>query len=138
MTMTDAIQAEVARRQAERLNKAVGRARADAAERPSAWAHVPLVKLFQADGNLISERGTGLVETGHQPHHGSKSGRCVLIDPTRGRWWCRGCRRSGDAAAYVMAKYGCTFREAAERIAAEYGVPKNGPRPHPRPRWTEF
>src|SRR3712207_7913895 len=53
------------------------------------------------------------IETGHEPLHGSRSGRCVVISVDVGRWWCRSCRRSGDAATHLADVLGCSYAEAA-------------------------
>lgn len=37
----------------------------------------------------------------------------------KGRWWCRGCNRSGDAITYLQMNYGLTFRAACERLGLE-------------------
>lgn len=52
----------------------------------SRWVHVPLADLFAATGNPLYPRNGDHLETGHEPVHGSKSGRCVFIDPGKGRW----------------------------------------------------
>ena len=49
------------------------------------------------------------------PHHSSG----------KGRWWCRGCGASGDAADYVQKRDGCGYREAKERL----GQPLTGRAP---------
>ncbi len=36
--------------------------------------------------------------------------------PERGRWWCRQCRRSGDAITLLRERDGLSFREALERL----------------------
>jgi hypothetical protein len=134
----DAVAVEVARRQQQRLAEATLLPKVVNPGGRSPWAHVPLAKLFEADGNATMERRGGLVESGHQPHHGSKSGRCVVISPKTGYWWCRGCRRSGDAVAYVMAKHGYSYRQAAAWLAERHGPPaggearKRGGQPRPR------
>ena len=58
---------------------------------------VDLATLFAEAGNRVRERSNGTLETGHEPHHHSKSGTCVLIVPATGRWFCRSCQRAGDA-----------------------------------------
>jgi CHC2 zinc finger len=88
----------------------------------SSWVHVPLVDLFAQAGNALSPKSNGHVETGHEPMHGSRSGRCVLIDPKRGIWWCRSCRRGGDAASFLMALRGWDYRRAAEHLRWQYGT----------------
>lgn len=130
------VKGEVARRQLRRLvTKPSGRTREPAIQ--TRWAHVPLGELFAGQGNLLRVRPDGTVEAGHEPLHSSRSGRCVLIDPARGRWWCRSCRRSGDAAGFVMDARGCSYREAAAWLTARYD-PRPAPRAHrPRVRWLD-
>jgi DNA primase len=84
---------------------------------------VPLEELF-APYNPVYARGDGKVECGHEPFHGSKSGRCVLIDTAAGRWWCRSCCQSGDAAAFIMATKGWTYVQAAQWLEERYGPPR--------------
>jgi len=55
--------------------------------------------------------------------HSSKSGRCVILDPAAGRWWCLSCRRSGDAASFLMALRGWPYRRAALWLTERYGAP---------------
>ncbi len=116
----DPIARAVAQRQLQRLSRPPALA---SQRRISRWVHVPLGTLFEQQGNRLHWRTNGQVETGHEPFHGSKSGRCVLLDPERGRWWCRSCRRSGDAARLVMDLHGWTYTEAATWLARRYGAP---------------
>jgi len=138
-TMTpDALQAEVERRQQARLNRSTLITDLSSAldeakpSQPSPWAHVPLRALFEANGNTMLGRGDGRIESGHEPHHASRSGACVLITPQTGFWWCRSCGKRGDAVAYVMQRDGTSFRKAAELLTAEYGAPKTGWKPRRR------
>ncbi len=122
----DPIARAVAQRQLARIDAAPRRiaSTADTTDhRPSRWAHVPLADLFSAQGNHLYQRGTTYVETGHEPHHASKSGRCVLITTDTGRWWCRSCRRGGDAATYVMDVRGCTYPAAVAWLVDRFGRP---------------
>ena len=116
----DPIKREIARRQIARLSPSapVG---ARPVTGPSRWAHVPLVDLFAEQGNRVRRRADGRLECGHEPIHGSTSGGCVLLDPARGRWWCRSCRQSGDAPAYLAGVHGCRYRDAAELLAGRFG-----------------
>ncbi len=91
--------------------------------RRSRWAHVPLAVLFASQGNPIHGRSDAVLECGHEPIHASTSGRCVRINLALGRWWCRSCRQSGDAASYLMAVRGCGYRDAAAWLAAWWGPP---------------
>jgi hypothetical protein len=136
------IDVEVQQRQRQLLAGAQQRARSALSEqvRPSRWAHVPLKDLFAAH-NPVYARADGKAECGHEPFHTSKTGRCVLIDPARGWWWCRSCQQHGDAAAFIMAINGWTYVEATRCLAQKYGPPvghasrrKNG-RAHRAPTW---
>ena len=122
----DPAKRELARRQMARLSPA--RLAVRSARGPSIWAHVKLADLFSKFGNVVHGDPDGLVETGHGPIHGSKSGRCVVLDQSTGRWWCRSCRTSGNAAAFVMAARGCRYSEAAALLTERYGPPARGPR----------
>ena len=53
-----------------------------------------------------------------------------------GRYWCRGCERSGDAIQYLREFRGMGFKEAADLL----GITLDGPRlahvnPNPKPKW---
>jgi hypothetical protein len=118
----DRIAAEVARRQAARSQWSTT-ARHRPSHQPSRWAHVPLAELFREAGNPIHVRANGVIETGHEPIHGSQSGRCVEIDSLKGLWWCRGCRQGGDAITLVKQLRGCSAQEAARELTARFGPP---------------
>lgn len=132
----DPVRREVARRQLARLaTEGAGRPTGRA---PSRWAHVPLADLFGQAGNTAGRRGDGTAECGHEPFHGSRSGRCVTIDEARGLWYCRSCRRGGDAARLVTDLHGCSYRRAAEWLEARYGAPAGTTvRRRPVPEWVE-
>lgn len=129
LASADPITREIARLQLNRLSQERRRF-TGAKAGPSRWAHVPLADLFVEQGNRIARLADGLIECGHEPIHASRSDRCVLLDATRGRWWCRSCRKSGDAATYVMIVRGCLYREAAAWLSDRYGAPVGwrGPR----------
>ena len=121
---SDPIVRTVARRQLDRLR---GHATPPLApSTASRWRHVPLAELFRQHGNLLHRRPDGRFECSHEPIHSSRSGRCVLLDLQNGRWWCRSCRRSGDAATYVMAACGCGYRDAARWLSDRWGPPTHG------------
>jgi DNA primase len=62
------------------------------------------------------------VETGHEPLHHSKSGRCVVINATEGTWYCRSCRKGGDAASFLMQHRGATYKVAVAYLRDRYGT----------------
>ena len=125
---------EVARRQQARLARSQDRG-ADRPRRPSRWSHVPLATLFEQAGNQLSERPNGSIETGHEPCHSSRSGRCVTIEPGLGLWWCRGCRQGGDALTLLQQLHGWTRSQATQYLTRQFGAPqRRGQQPEPKPR----
>jgi len=50
------------------------------------WLHVPLLDLFIGAGNRLYPRASGQIDSGHEPIHGSRSGRCVVISQDKGLW----------------------------------------------------
>ena len=54
--------------------------------------------------------------------------------PTEGRYWCRGCGKSGDAIQWVREHRGLSFREACDYLGHDPGHLLNRPRPAP-PKW---
>jgi hypothetical protein len=48
--------------------------------------------------------------------HASKSGTCLVVWPTEGRWWCSSCRRSGDLVTWVVLTEGISFSEARKQL----------------------
>lgn len=130
----DPLRRRVAQQQLTRLGRASCPPSTTAPDRrPSRWAHAPLARLFEEQGNRIYARG-GRLESGHEPMHGSKSGRCVLIDAARGRWYCRSCRQSGDAATFIMRWRGWPYRRTAAWLVTHYGLPPDrAPRHRRRP-----
>jgi hypothetical protein len=132
----DPIEVEVARRQLAALKQLLNR-QAVCGQRlatgytspntpsKSKWANIPLTEIFQLAGNRLYPRSNGTVDCGHEPCHGSKSGRCVVIDPGSGRWYCRSCRRGGGVIAAVQSLFGLNYQEAAQWLSERYGVPVN-------------
>ncbi len=122
--MTAQVDAEVRTRQAARLERKAARGTA-ARGRPSRWAHVKLAELFAETGNVIYETShDGELETGHQPFHNSKRGRCLRIDTNLGLWYCRSCGQGGDAVTLWTAISGHRRKQAAIELAKRYGPPK--------------
>lgn len=87
---------------------------------PSRWAHVPLIALFEADGNAVIDRGDKL-QTGHSPKHTSGSGTCVVIWPDQGRYYCNSCGENGDAATYIARREGVSYTFASDMLALVHG-----------------
>jgi hypothetical protein len=116
------VQVEVARRQLERLRAAPRRPRRwDSV--PSIWRHAPLEHLFTTAGNILHSRADGTVECGHEPMHASRGGRCVVLTPGLGRWYCRSWRTGGDAATFVIQVNGWDYPTAAAWLSEHYGPP---------------
>src|SRR4051812_38973297 len=65
-----------------------------------------LETLFIEAGNTIAHGAGGRAETGHEPKHSSRSGECVLLDRDRGSWYCRSCKKGGDAVTFVREMRG--------------------------------
>jgi hypothetical protein len=121
----EALNAEVERRQRAIMDQGTLQAGAPEGDElhASRWRYIPLHRLLTAEGNLLHKRPNGRLETGHEPLHGSKSGRCLLLNPATGRWHCRSCGRGGDAAAWVMDYRGYSYRHAAKWLLARFGPP---------------
>jgi hypothetical protein len=131
----DPIEAEVARRQLaalERLlrrkavseNEDVSRDTSRNTLSKSKWSHVPLVDIFRLAGNRVYPRSDGTFDCGHEPCHGSKSGRCVTVNVATGRWFCRSCRQGGDAVAAVRSLFGLDYGGAIKWLTERFGPPK--------------
>ena len=134
---TTEITEEVRRRQAARLERKAAAGLAPRG-RPSPWAHVKLPDLFRDGGNAVFGTESDAAESGHQPFHGSRSGRCVLISTKLGLWYCRSCQQGGDALTLWMAKSGLGRRQAAAELSARFGPPaRRRRRGKVAVRWTE-
>src|SRR5688572_9499400 len=62
------------------------------------------------------------------PFHTEKS-PSFHADDRKGRYYCFGCRQTGDIFTFLIEKDGLSFPEAVERLAREAGVaiPKQTP-----------
>jgi DNA primase len=47
----------------------------------------------------------------------------VWIRPAEGRYFCRSCGESGDAATLLMRVYGISRRQAERLLAERFGPP---------------
>jgi hypothetical protein len=83
-----------------------------------------MADLLRHFGNPVHHAGERL-KAAHQPVHGSRSGACVVVWPTAGRWWCSSCRTSGDAVIFVMQALGLAHPAAAAWLAERYGPPSD-------------
>jgi hypothetical protein len=113
----------LAERQLARLQRGARPGNPDRVSDLSRWAHVPLLDLWATAGNVHYEVAGGRYESGHQPAHGSRSGRCVSIDPTKAMWFCRSCRIGGGVVAAVVSLRGVSATAAARWLEARYGPP---------------
>jgi hypothetical protein len=118
---------EVQRRQAARRTRQTVRQAPSTTSR-SRWWYVRLPALFEDAGNRLYPKPNGTVETGHQPCHGSRSGRCVVVDPAKGVFWCRSCRTGGDAVTLLQQFHGWTRPQAVQHLTQQYGAAKPGKR----------
>jgi DNA primase len=62
------------------------------------------------------------------PFHNEKT-PSFHADDRKGRYYCFGCRQSGDIFTFVIEKEGLSFPEAVERLAQEAGLPVPKPTP---------
>jgi hypothetical protein len=111
--------------------------RVPAQHRGNRWPHVPILELFREFGATLREKPDKTCVGDHPWRHGSKSGTCVIIWPDEGRWLCRSCKASGDAAALVADYRGCSYSDACRWLEARFGpapvdyekLPGSRPRP---------
>jgi hypothetical protein len=68
----------------------------------------------------LHERPNGDLE-GACPWHASASGRCLIVFAGGVRWWCRLCRRGGDAAAWHALIEGISLSQARRRLGLPTG-----------------
>ena len=108
---TDPLVREVAARQLGRLLRASSAPRTHRAAEQCAGLSA---RIETAVGPLCP-RPDGALE-GACPWHTSRSGRCLVVFADGHTWWCRHCRRGGDAAAWVAAYEGCSYAEARRRL----------------------
>ena len=72
-------------------------------------------------GQHVQLRRAGRNFKGLCPFHGEKSPSFQVL-PDKGFYYCFGCRKTGDAFAFIMEYQGKSFVEAAEALAAISGV----------------
>jgi DNA primase len=56
------------------------------------------------------------------PFHSEKTAS-FHVEDRKGRYFCFGCKESGDVFTFLIAKEGLAFPEAVERLAQEAGLP---------------
>ncbi len=72
-------------------------------------------------GEHVQLRKAGRNWKGLCPFHGEKS-PSFNVSPDRGFFYCFGCQKKGDVFTFVMEYQGKGFGEAAEQLAARFGV----------------
>jgi hypothetical protein len=122
----DAAERAVAAELLRRLDRAAGQIVAQSRHRTTTWGHVGGADLLAHLGaSGAADRGTR-VQGGHDWAHGSRSGACLVLWPTEGRWWCSSCRRTGDVVALVRDALGLGYDAAVTWLVARYGPPTGG------------
>lgn len=76
--------------------------------------------------DVVARRVPGLTQRGKQfkalcPFHREKT-PSFTVTPDKQIYHCFGCQRGGDAARFLTEFEGCTFPEALEILAADYGI----------------
>jgi hypothetical protein len=110
----DPLERAIARHQLERLDRATGEDRSDERE-DSGLPRSVLRDLVERTVGPLHERPNGDLQ-GPCPLHASSSGRCLVLFAGGNRWWCRSCRRGGDAVSWLMLVDGITRAEARRRL----------------------
>ena len=101
----------VAARQLARLRRSSERLAAHGDAPPSG----PLIGIVEGAVGPLRAKPSGDLE-GPCPWHASTSGRCLVVFAGGRRWWCRSCRRGGDAVSWLMLTEGMSASEARRRL----------------------
>ena len=72
-------------------------------------------------GQHVQLRKAGRNFKGLCPFHGEKT-PSFNVHPDKGFFYCFGCQKKGDSFTFVMEYEGKSFMEAAEQLAARFGV----------------
>lgn len=77
-------------------------------------------------GDFFSQRGFALRADNSRlwtlcPFHNEKTGS-FCITPATGRYYCFGCKESGDVFTYLEKKEGLSFTEAVDTLAQQLGI----------------
>src|SRR5919206_4665724 len=72
-------------------------------------------------GQHVQLRRAGTSWKGLCPFHGEKTPSFNVV-PAKQFFHCFGCQKSGDAFTFVMELEGKSFVEAAEQLAARFGI----------------
>ncbi|MGB0678774.1 MAG: DNA primase [Polyangiales bacterium] len=77
--------------------------------------------LAELVGESVALQRSGQSYKGLCPFHSERT-PSFHVHPERGFFYCFGCQASGDCFAYLMQQEGCSFPEAAERLAERFGI----------------
>lgn len=90
-----------------------------------------ILDLIEADGGTLRKvAGThGGEFAGACPFCGGNDRFRVWPEHDGGRYWCRGCEKSGDSIQYLRERRGLSFGEACKVLGHDPGPRKDGPRP---------
>lgn len=92
-----------------------------------------ILDLIEADGSTLRKvAGTyGGELAGACPWCGGNDRFRVWPEHDGGRYWCRGCEKSGDSIQYLRERRGLSFVEACRYLGRDPGPRSNGTRPAP-------
>lgn len=103
---------------------------------------VDLLDLLCNETQLRQMCGTrGGEYAGPCPFCGGRDRFRVWPSADRPGWWCRGCRRSGDAASFLQQRHGISYRDACRRLGVAPGTRSARPAAlvadasPPNPKW---
>jgi len=90
---------------------------------------VTLLDLIHGDGGTLRKVATtnGGEYAGACPWCGGNDRFRVWPDQDGGRYWCRGCGKTGDAIQYLRERRGLSFREACDLLGRDPGPQSSGP-----------
>jgi len=78
------------------------------------------VDIVDAIGRVVTLRKSGRSWSGLCPFHSEKTGSFHVYDD--GHFHCFGCHVNGDVITFYEKYYHLEFKEACERIGAEFGI----------------
>lgn len=90
-----------------------------------------ILDLIEADGSTLRKVATtnGGEYAGACPWCGGRDRFRVWPEQDDGRFWCRGCGKSGDSIQYLREKRGLSFADACRYLDHDPGPRKDKPRP---------
>jgi DNA primase len=77
--------------------------------------------IVEVIGRVVSLRKKGALWEGLCPFHNEKSPSFKVYETSQ-HYHCYGCGESGDVISFYEKQYNLDFLEAAEKLAAEYGI----------------